>query len=300
MSPILITPGDPLGIGPEVTAKALAKQGRNLREYCVVGDSAAFIAAAASQGLPLSELIVVQPPKGEPVEVAAIRQAVEMIRRGEGSALVTGPINKAKLARQGFPHSGHTDFLGEICGVENPVMAFVGDTHVRVVLVTVHIPLSAVPSAVTQKLIQHTVVTASHALQRDLGIKNPQLLVCGLNPHAGDDGLLGHEDKAVIQPAVKALCSQGLNVSGPVSAEAAFLAATRGQTDMVVAMYHDQGLAPLKALTFGRSVNWTLGLPIIRVSVDHGTAYDLVGRDMADAGSMCAALTLASQLVAKA
>jgi 4-hydroxythreonine-4-phosphate dehydrogenase len=176
-------------------------------------------------------------------------------------------------------------------------MAFVGGS-VRVALVTVHLPLRAVPDAITTEGVLHTITTTARALQRDLGIARPRVLVSGLNPHAGDGGVLGDEEEAVIAPAVARAQAAGIDAVGPLSAETCFLHATR-LGDVVIAMYHDQGLAPLKALDFGRSVNWTLGLPFIRTSVDHGTADDLVGTGKADASSMEAALQLADSLIAQ-
>jgi len=296
--PLLITPGDPAGVGPEVAAKAANSMGL---DAIFVGDGAAIERWAG----PLPRVDAVRPVRGlalldpggasEPVEVAAIRCAVAACLSGRARALVTGPIHKKRLADRGFHHPGHTDFLGELCGVDAPVMAFAGGS-VRVALVTVHLPLAAVPAAITVERVLHTARTAAEALRRQLNIAEPRLLVCGLNPHAGDGGLLGREEIEVIQPACAILRGEGVDAVGPVSAEAAFLMARGGEGDMVIAMYHDQGLAPLKALDFGRSVNWTLGLPIVRTSVDHGTADDIAGRGVADPGSMSAALTLALQL----
>lgn len=303
-TPLFVTPGDPAGIGPEVTAKALAAQPPD-RPVVIVGAGAPMVAEAARHGLELPVAPQVLPTAGcvlwptddadEAPEVAALRVSVAACLDGRGAALVTGPIHKARLAARGFHHAGHTDFLGELCGVDRPVMAFVGG-QLRVALVTVHLPLSAVPAAVTTERVLHTIRTAHDALVHQLGLAAPRLAVCGLNPHAGDDGLLGHEDRDVVAPAVEAARADGLDARGPVSAEAAFRAAMAGEVDLVVAMYHDQGLAPLKAVDFGRSVNWTLGLPIVRTSVDHGTADDLAGRGVADPSSMQAALGLAQTL----
>jgi len=233
----------------------------------------------------------------EPVEVAAIRRAVEWMQAGRAAGLVTGPIHKHKLSGQGFAFRGHTDFLGHLAGVERPVMAFVGG-RLRVCLVTVHLPLREVADALSVDQILHTSRLALEALRRDVGIERPRLIVCGLNPHAGDGGLLGAEETEIIEPAVQQLRDEGCAVVGPVSAEAAFRFMLDGKGDMVMAMYHDQGLAPLKLVDFGQSVNWTLGLPFIRTSVDHGTAYDLVGTGRADPGSFCAALEWAETLSA--
>ncbi len=234
-------------------------------------------------------------PGDEPVEVRAIRDAVAACRAGIASAMVTGPIHKARLAARGFHHAGHTEFLAELCGVQRPVMAFTGGQF-RVALVTVHLPLRAVADAMTVDLVLHTLVTADRALRKQLRLASPRLLVCGLNPHAGDSGLLGREEIDVIAPAIAQARTLGICAEGPVSAETAF--ADPGASDMIVAMYHDQGLAPLKRGDFGRSVNWTLGLPIIRTSVDHGTADGLVGTGKARADSMIAAIELAGRLSA--
>jgi 4-hydroxythreonine-4-phosphate dehydrogenase len=305
--PLWVTPGDPRGIGPEVTARALAARPPARRHALVVGAAAPFEAAAAAAGLPTrrvegpeavapGEIGVLDPgDAAEPVEIAALRAGVAACRARTARALVTGPIHKARLAARGFPYAGHTDFLGALCGVERPVMAFVGG-RARVVLVTVHLPLRAVPDALSEPLLLHVLRAADDALRRQLRTPTQRLAVCGLNPHAGDAGLLGSEERDLIGPAVARARAEGLDALGPWSAEHAFVAHLRGEADMVVAMYHDQGLAPLKALDFGRSVNWTLGLPIVRTSVDHGTADDLVGTGRADPSSMGAALDLADQL----
>jgi 4-hydroxythreonine-4-phosphate dehydrogenase len=291
---LIVTPGDPLGIGPEVAAKALAARQRRHDVVCtVVGDASAFEEAARAYGCALDDINIVE-PAGDIVEVASIEYAVERARAHDDVALVTGPINKASLADRGFGFTGHTDFLGHLCGVE-PVMAFVGGS-LRVALVTVHVPLREVASQLTTDKVLHTIRLAHSALVSDLGLPKPRISVCGLNPHAGDGGLLGAEEEQIIAPAV--FRSQKLRgtVEGPVSAETAFRKAYRGDTDLVVAMYHDQGLVPLKLVDFGRSVNWTLGLPMIRTSVDHGTAYDIAGQGRADPSGMMAAIALAEML----
>ncbi|MEN0064925.1 MAG: 4-hydroxythreonine-4-phosphate dehydrogenase PdxA [Myxococcota bacterium] len=305
--PLVVTPGDPHGIGPEVAVKALRDEAF---DAVLVGDRAAIADWADRAGLSWYEaksvtesgsgVAIIEPEGVEAVEVRALRFAVEACLDGSARGLVTGPIHKARLAAQGFRHPGHTEFLGELCGVERPVMAFVGG-RVRVALVTVHLPLSQVPRRLTSPLVRHTIEQAGRACVDQLGIEKPRLAVCGLNPHAGDDGLLGHEDQAIIAPAVAEMRG-AWDVFGPVSAENAFRAAVLGNTDLVVAMYHDQGLAPLKALEWARrdplerAVNWTLGLPIVRTSVDHGTADDIAGQGIADAASMRAAMRFADRL----
>jgi 4-hydroxythreonine-4-phosphate dehydrogenase len=235
--------------------------------------------------------------RGEPVEVAAIREAVALCRSGAASALVTGPIHKARLVARGFGYHGHTDFLGALCGVAEPVMAFVGGA-VRVALVTVHLPLAEVPRAITRERVLQVLRVADRALRLQLGLVAPRLQVCGLNPHAGEAGVLGREEIDVIAPACAAARAEGIRAADPVSAEAAFMHPEQG--DVIVAMYHDQGLVPLKRVDFGRTVNWTMGLPIIRTSVDHGTADELVGTGRASPASMEAAIRLAVELAERA
>ena len=302
--PLLITPGDPRGIGAEVSVKAARRLGL---DAVLIGDLPELLRVAP--GLPVVSQLedgagtlraldpLVTLGDAEPVEIAALRLAVSACLDGRGRALVTGPIHKARLAARGFHHPGHTTFLGELCGVADPVMAFVGGA-LRVSLVTVHLPIKRVAQAITKPLVLRTLRVSSAELSDRLGIANPRLLVCGLNPHAGDGGLLGREELDIIGPAITAARAEGLTVEGPVSAEVAFRWMLDGRADMVVAMYHDQGLAPLKLIDFGRSVNWTLGLPIVRTSVDHGTADDLYGQNRADPASMEAAVQLALGLTA--
>lgn len=281
----MVTPGDPRGIGPEVTVRALWA----LRTPALVlGDLDALPGALPPE-------VDARRPRatGEPVEVEALREAVELCRDGRAAALVTGPIHKARLAARGFAYHGHTDFLGALCGVPEPVMAFVGGS-VRVALATVHVPLRDVPALLTVDRLLHVLRTADSALRTQLRLPAPRLRVCGLNPHAGEGGLLGREELDVIGPAVVAARAEGLEVEGPVSAETAFM--HPGGADLIVAMYHDQGLVPLKRVDFGRTVNWSMGLPIIRTSVDHGTADELVGTGRARSDSMEAALRLARTL----
>lgn len=296
--PLVVTPGDPRGIGPEVAVRALRALGC---DAVLVGEPdavAAFGVHRRVETIVPGEGLRVLDPGGdpaEPVEVRALRVAVAACRQGRARALVTGPIHKARLAARGFRHPGHTEFLAELCGVADPVMAFVGGS-VRVALVTVHLPLRAVADAVTRPRVLHTLRLADQALRTQLGLARPRLLVCGLNPHAGDGGVLGTEEIEVIGPAVADARAEGIDATGPVSAETAF--GQPGAADMVVAMYHDQGLVPLKRVDFGRSVNWTLGLPIVRTSVDHGTADELVGTGRARPDSMIAAIELALALTA--
>lgn len=289
LAPIVITPGCPKGIGFEVTARALSAV--SVGPVVVVGDAAAM----AGVGLRETAEVELRAPEatGEPVEVAALRWAVEACREGRARALCTGPIHKARLAAQGFAYHGHTDFLADLCGVSTPVMAFVGGS-VRVALVTVHHPLREVPDLITVDRVLTTLRVVDQALRSQLRLEAPRVTVCGLNPHAGEGGLLGREELEVITPAIEAAIAEGILAFGPVSAEEAFMHPER--CELVLAMYHDQGLAPLKRVDFGRTVNWTMGLPIVRTSVDHGTADALVGTGLARSESMEAALNLADVL----
>lgn len=304
---LAITPG--MGVGPEVTARAIAAGAASLEEAVFFGRASEVVPAFAVEGITLPVVgvedgvqcgVLVDPgdAAGEPCEVASIRLATAACLNSTTSALVTGPIHKGRLVAGGFKHRGHTDFLGHLCGVDDPVMAFVGG-DLRVALVTHHQPLMSVGASLTVDRIVRTTRIAAAALASDLGLQRPTLAVCGLNPHAGEGGLLGTEEQHTIGPAADRLRAEGLRVIGPVSAETAFLEARRGAVDLVVAMYHDQGLAPLKAVDFGRSVNWSLGLPIVRTSVDHGTADHLMGTGKASADSMVAALRLARRIVAR-
>jgi len=307
-APLVLTPGDPHGIGPEVAVRALVAAPPQ-RRVVLLGDRAALErvrppglgvqwCTSADQALRCSHAISAFDPgdSPDPVEVASVALAVEACLAGSAAALVTGPIHKARLAARGFPHPGHTELLGALCGIDHPVMAFVGG-RLRVALVTVHLPLAQVAQAISAERVERVIRTAERGLREQFGVVRPRLLVCGLNPHAGDGGLLGREEIVSIAPAIARCVQSGLSVEGPVSAEAAFRRALAEPFDMVVAMYHDQGLAPLKLIDFGQSVNVTLGLPIVRTSVDHGTADDLVGTGRADPASMIAALRVAQEMV---
>ncbi len=289
MRPLVVTPGCPRGIGAEVTAGAMSRL--DIGDVLVVGDVAALRAAGLAERPGLQ--LLSPPSSSEPVEIAAIRWATEACLTGEARALCTGPIHKARAAAGGFAFSGHTDFLAHLCGTPSPVMAFVGG-EVRVALVTVHLPLRDVPARITEAAVLHTLRVVDHALRTQLHLAAPRLAVCGLNPHAGEGGLLGDEELRAITPAILRAQAEGIGAYGPVSAEEAFMHPEAA--DLIVAMYHDQGLAPLKRVDFGRTVNWTMGLPIVRTSVDHGTADALVGTGRARCDSMEAALRLADRL----
>ena len=291
--PIALTCGDPAGVGPELIARLLTEK---------PGDLVPIGPASWLAELPVSGIAVGGPgyrasagkpdPEGQRLALEAMERAAEGCRRGEFSAVVTGPVSKAGLASVGFRHPGQTEFFAERWGGE-PVMAFAGG-RMTVALATWHIPLSEVPRAITAEAVERAVIQLDRLLSR-LG-RGRRLGVCGLNPHAGEGGLLGPEDGAAIKPALEKLAAKGLEVIGPLPGDTAFARHLAGEFDGVVAMYHDQGLAPLKAVDFAEAANLTLGLPFVRTSPDHGTAYDLAGRGIADGRSLASAVRLARRL----
>jgi 4-hydroxythreonine-4-phosphate dehydrogenase len=224
----------------------------------------------------------------------AIVAAVGDAQAGRVAAIVTAPINKESFAAAGLSWRGHTDLLAELCGVREAAMMFWSE-RLRVVLATVHIPLREVPARLTTDGLLRT-IRLTHASMPRFGVILPRIGVAGLNPHAGENGLLGDEDGSVIRPAVEQAAADGISVSGPYPADTLFVRAVRGEFDVVVAAYHDQGLVPVKLIAFGQAVNVTLGLPIIRTSVDHGTAFDIARRGVADEGSLIEAILLAARL----
>ncbi len=279
-----ITFGDPAGIGPEVAARA-------------AGDPRVFSACEPVLFGP-SSTDVFAPGRlsagaGRAAYEAVVR-AVDAAMRGEVEAIATAPINKEALRMAGLPWSGHTDLLADLTGAEHVAMMFYSDT-LRVVLATVHIALADVPAALTPASLEATIELTARELPR-FGGSRRRIAVAGLNPHAGEHGLFGREEQTVIAPAVAACRARGVDVAGPFPADTLFVRAHRGEFDAVIACYHDQGLIPVKLVGFGRAVNVTLGLPIVRTSVDHGTAFDIAGKGMADPESMIAAVLLAAKL----
>ena len=236
--------------------------------------------------------------------IAAIEMAVDAVLRGQATAVVTNPIAKSVLYHAGFAHPGHTEFLAALAERYlpgrrfHPVMMLASDV-LRVVPLTVHIPLSDVPSRLSADLIMRTARAMAHALTVDFGLPRARIAVAGLNPHAGEQGTIGREDQDVINPAIAALKAEGLAVSGPHSADTLFHAAARTGYDAVLAMYHDQALIPIKTLAFEDAVNVTLGLPFVRTSPDHGTAFDIAGRGLASPASLIAALRMAADMAAR-
>lgn len=221
--------------------------------------------------------------------------AIELLREGMADAVCTGPIHKANAEKAGFPFPGQTEMFGEYFDTRLPVMMLVGG-GLRVSLATIHVPLQEVPKLLNKRLVRNALDKTIHALLQDFGIRNPRIAVCGLNPHAGEDDKFGSEDRRVIRPVVADARRDGWEVEGPLSADTVFAFARKGKYDAVVAMYHDQGLIPVKTLAFDEGVNLTLGLPIVRTSPDHGTAFDIAGKGKADEGAMLAALQLANAL----
>jgi 4-hydroxythreonine-4-phosphate dehydrogenase len=228
----------------------------------------------------------------------AICRATTDAERGDVAAIATAPINKEALRLAGYPWNGHTDLLAHLTGAEHVAMMFFSD-ELRVVLATVHVPLAEVPRLLTQSLLEHTIALTAQELPKFDKVQ-PRIAVAGLNPHAGEHGLFGSEEALVIVPAIERCRARGIDVSGPFPADTIFVRARRGEFDVVVACYHDQGLIPVKLAAFGKAVNVTLGLPIIRTSVDHGTAFDIAGKGIADAESMIAAVLLAARLARSA
>ena len=224
-----------------------------------------------------------------------IEAAARLATRGAVQGIVTGPINKAWVTRAGFPISGHTELLRRLTGAREVRMMLAG-TRLRVVLVTMHVALRTVPRALTTRDVARTIFIADEHLRRYHRLDKPRLAIAGLNPHAGEGGLFGHEERTVIAPAVRRACRAGVAASGPFPADSLFFRAVEGEFDAVITMYHDQGLIPLKLLHFHDAVNVSMALPIVRTSPDHGTAYDIAGRGVADAGSMVAALLLAGRM----
>ncbi len=284
---IAITEGDPAGIGPEIAARS-ARDPKVL-EVCEP------VVYPATPAVPI-RIGEVSAPAGRAAFDAIVR-AVEDTRRGVVQGLATAPVNKAAFAAAGLGWKGHTDLLAHLCGVAHVAMLFHTPT-LRVVLATVHVPLRDVPRLLTRDLVRDTLLLTAQELPY-FGVAQPRLAVAGLNPHAGEGGLMGHEEQDVLIPAIREAQLQGVQVEGPLPADTVFVRASRGEFDCVLACYHDQGLVPVKLLAFGTAVNVTLGLPIVRTSPDHGTAFDIAGRGVANPGSMVEAVLLAAELAGR-
>jgi len=280
---IALTSGDPAGIGPEIVAKAAADPG--VRAVCepIVFD------APAAVGVRVGE---VSAEAGRAAYDTIVR-AVAAARSGEVDAIATAPVNKLAFSRAGLPWKGHTDLLGHLCGSPEVAMMF-HSPQLKVVLLTVHVPLRDVSALLTPELVDRTVALTVDAMQL-FGHPRPRLGIAGLNPHAGEAGVIGTEDDRVLAPAVARARDRGVDVVGPIPGDTVFVRASRGEFDCVIACYHDQGLIPVKLLAFGHAVNVTIGLPIIRTSVDHGTAFDIAGKGIADAAPMRYAIEWAAR-----
>ncbi len=289
---LVVTQGDPLGIGPEVLVRALANDAAGGADVTVLGDQELIADTAVTLGLPVPARIEPAPESGPPSALWALEEACRRANDGRADGIVTAPVTKHDLVRQGFEFPGQTEFLGARLNAPQPTMMLAGD-ELRVALVTTHMPLRDVPAAVTDDAIVRAVRHTHRGLCDWFGIEAPRIAVLGLNPHAGEDGVLGHEDAETIAPAIARCRAEGIDCEGPLAGDGAFAPRTRRRFDAHVAMFHDQGLAALKALCGGSAVNLTLGLPVPRTSPDHGSARDIAGRGLADAGSMEAALRLA-------
>ncbi len=327
MKPLLLTMGDPTGVGPELIVKtcldgAFAPLAHPVE---VVGDPGVLSRAGRIFGCegnietgsdtlsqlsfgeyrlvvhPLSALVPERLVYGKPDDrcgqamAAYVEYAINRCLDGSAAGIVTAPINKAAINAAGYHFPGHTELLAERCGVEKVVMMLAGE-RLRVCLVTTHLPYRDVATALSQSEIVETITITATALREQFGIEHPRLAVLALNPHASENGLFGDEEERVIAPAITAAKEQGIAASGPHSADTLFYFAARGDYDAVICMYHDQGLIPLKLLHFDDGVNVTLGLPIVRTSVDHGTAYDLAGTGTANSASLVAALRMADRM----
>ncbi|WP_374578604.1 4-hydroxythreonine-4-phosphate dehydrogenase PdxA [Phenylobacterium sp.] len=329
-APLALTLGDPAGVGPEIVFKAWSRLRAEGPPFVVVGDFQSLASASGSnmhlvrrvtapkqatevfaEALPVLDIPLQSPViAGQPSPVAAasivrwIETAVGLALSGAVSGLVTAPIAKAPLYEAGFKFPGHTEFLGELTaaasyqGARGPIM-MLAVPGLRTTLVTVHEPLSKVAGLLTTDLIVNAALVTAQALRRDFGIERPRLAVAGFNPHAGEDGSIGREDAEIIAPAVARLQAEGIDARGPSPADSLFHADARARFDAVVCMYHDQALIPVKMLDFWGGVNLTLGLPIVRTSPDHGTAFDIAGRGLARPDSLIAAIRMAAEIAAR-
>jgi 4-hydroxythreonine-4-phosphate dehydrogenase len=325
---LVVTQGDPAGIGPELILRAwLQRQEASLPAFALLADPDHLERVARALGwnvpiasvepsravaafdsalpvIPLSQPVTAQPGRPDPAYAASVIEAIEtavrLVRSGAAAALVTNPIAKHVLYDAGFRHPGHTEFLAALAAAPgeappHPVMMLWSES-LAVVPVTVHIPLASVPSALTTELIVETGRIVARELRERFGLSHPRLAMAGLNPHAGENGAMGAEDSTIIAPAIEILRRDGIEVSGPLPADTMFHARARSRYDAALAMYHDQALIPIKTIAFDEAVNVTLGLPFVRTSPDHGTAFDIAGQGIARPESLMAAIKLAARL----
>ena len=324
-APLAVSLGDPAGVGPELVVALWAQRAAlSLPPFVVIGGVRVLAAAAEAHGLalpiaPIADLseadrkfaaalpvlgtddAAYRPgnpdTEGARLALASLDRGAALAMAGAAAALVTMPVAKAELAKIGFAHPGQTEFVAAACGsaAQDAVMMLAGPS-LRAVPLTVHCALAEVPGLLSIDLIVRKARIVAAALARDFGIAKPRLAVCGLNPHAGERGRMGREEEAIVAPAIAALRAEGIDASGPHPADALFAAHARETYDVALAMYHDQALIPVKALDFDQGVNVTLGLPIVRTSPDHGTAFDIAGKGLADAGATIAAIRMAGEI----
>lgn len=322
--PLAVSIGDPSGIGPEVILRAYHQLKTASASFFVVGGFDVLRACARKiglatplvaigeaheavdafcEGLPVLAGADAAYTPGTPSDEGAalalhsLAEAVRAVLMEQASGVVTAPVSKSQLGKVGFDFPGQTEFLASVCGLapEDAVMMLAGPT-LRTVPLTVHIALADVPRLISRELIEHKAGIVEAALKRDFGIAAPRIAISGLNPHSGENGQFGNEEARVIEPAIEALQAKGMDATGPVPGDALFTPLMRPQYDAALCMYHDQALIPIKALEFDQGVNVTLGLPIIRTSPDHGTAFDIAGKACADAGAMVAAIRMAGEM----
>ncbi|MEO6387762.1 MAG: 4-hydroxythreonine-4-phosphate dehydrogenase PdxA [Croceibacterium sp.] len=324
--PLAVSLGDPAGIGPELIAEAWA-QGKSLLPFFVCGGADVLRAAAERRGLDLTVVPIGDPAyaasafaqglpvlgdvdgnyaPGQPDDAgarlacASLEAAAATVVAGGAAAILTGPVSKDRLAQVGFAHPGQTEFVAAACGVAaaDAVMMLAGP-QLRTVPMTVHCALSEVPGRLSVELIVRRTAIVARALRDDFGLASPRIAICGLNPHAGECGRMGREEIDIIAPAIAALHAQGIDATGPHPADTLFAPHLRESYDVAIAMYHDQALVPLKALDFDQGVNVTLGLPIVRTSPDHGTAFGIAGTGTASPSAMIAAIRMAGEIAAR-
>jgi 4-hydroxythreonine-4-phosphate dehydrogenase len=324
-SPLAVSLGDPAGVGPEVIAAAwLRRECAELRPFFVAGgrdvldqvgltlasafsvipiEDPAEAAVAFAHGLPVLGALGGPWRPGEPdtdgswLAYDSLKWAAAMARGGQASGMVTGPVAKARLSEIGFEYPGQTEFVAAACGVnaDNAVMMLAGPS-LRTVPLTIHVALADVPGLISTALIVRKARIVAEALNRDFGIAAPRIAIAALNPHAGEEGRMGEEDTTIVAPAIAELREMGIDATGPHPADALFTPRSRQTFDVALCMYHDQALIPIKALNFDEGVNVTLGLPIVRTSPDHGTAFGIAGKGIADPGAMIAAIRMAGEM----
>ncbi len=323
-APVALTMGEPAGIGGEITLLAWLRRERTTPCFFAIDDADRLkrLARLLGRDIPIcsidgpsdagkvfqTALPVLQQPlnasvqpgvpdeKAAPAVLGSIDMAISLVERGEAAAMVTNPIHKATLMSSGFGYPGHTEYIAEKTGAAGPPVMMLACPRLRVVLVSIHVPLREAIDGLKSETIVHCGRVSAYALERDFGIASPRLAMAGLNPHAGEQGYLGREEIEIVAPAIEQLRAEGLTVSGPYPPDAMFHEAARREYDAAICLYHDQGLIPLKTLDFDGGVNITLGIPIVRTSPDHGTAFDIAGTGKANPGSLLAALEEARRM----